>query len=186
MLLLRTSVETAVNRCAGARIEGGLTLPTPPVQLQAVTLDAKAVLVGDGFLQRLDLRVLKLNDGAAVGTDQVVVMLFAGTRLVAGLTVAEVTRFGDAALGKEFEGAMDRGVADPRVKRAQAQVEFLGGEVGPGPQKLIKDDFALAGGLQPLGGEVGAEIVFGFVVIGVPLGVKLNFNLNERPGHVKT
>jgi hypothetical protein len=42
----------------------------------------------------------------------------------------------------------------------QAQVELLGGEVLPGPEKFIQDDLPLTGRLQLPGSEVGMKISF--------------------------
>jgi hypothetical protein len=127
-----------------------------------MALDAEAVLVGNRLLQRLDLRVFELDDRTAVSADQMVVMLFTGAGLVAGLAIAEVTGLGDAALGEQLEGAMDRGVTNPRVLSAQAQVELFSREVRPRPQELVENDFSLPSGLESLGDEIGAESFFGF------------------------
>jgi len=53
-------------------------------------------------LQLLDLLVLELDDAAAAGADEVVVVVPVGGGFVAGLAVAELSRRGQAALGEHF------------------------------------------------------------------------------------
>ena len=154
----RVSAQTGRSQRSPQR--GSLALPAAPVQLQAMALDPEAVLTGDRFLQRLDLRVFELDDGAAFGTDQVIVVLFTGPRFIAGLAVTKVAGFGDATLGEELESAVHRRVTDMRMLLTQAQVELLGGEVLPGPEKFIQDDLPLTGRLQLPGSEVGMKISF--------------------------
>ena len=127
---------------------------TPSVKLEAVCGDFKTVLFCNLLLQTLDPRIFEFKDGTAFDADQMVVMFVAWTRLVAGLSVSEMTGFGNAAFGEKLEGAVDRGVADRGMLLAQAEIEFFDRRVRSAAQKLIEDDLALPSRFQPLLGQI--------------------------------
>lgn len=82
------------------------------VQLEAMGLDDEAVFRSDLLLQSLDLAVLKLHDGAATGTDQMVVMPLMGDIVVLRLRT-EMAGLSDAGVAKQVQRAVNRG--EPEV-----------------------------------------------------------------------
>src|SRR5687767_4703042 len=101
-----------------------LLLGTQAVELVAVPDDLEAAqAIGDPVLQALDLVILELEDQAAAGTDEVIVVL-AGD-LVARLPVAELALVREAAVDQELERAIDGGVADPLVALAHPAEQLV-------------------------------------------------------------
>lgn len=127
------------------------------VQLKLMGGDDEVVGRGHIVLQLLDGLVLELDDGAAPGTDQVVVVLTFGHVLVAGLTVAELHLPGDARFREQLEGAVDRGVTNVRVLCPELEVQLLDAQVAVGGEEGIKNDIPLAGRLEPVLGDVIME-----------------------------
>ena len=68
--------------------------------------DREAMVPGDFILQFLNARVIELQYGATIGTDEVVMMLFIDTGLVAGLPVPKVMAFGQTAFGQQLQRAV--------------------------------------------------------------------------------
>src|ERR1700674_4909068 len=103
-------------------------------------LDQKPEAVGNLSLKLLDGLILEFRDGAAVRTDQAIVVLPFIHMLVPGLAVAELYFIGDPCLGKELEGTVDRGIADARMPGPKLQVELLDAHVALGREKGLEDD----------------------------------------------
>src|SRR5438552_3154437 len=86
-----------------------------PVELQLVVGDGEAVLRGDAVLKLLDALVLELDDVAAGSADEMVVVMPIEGSLVAGLPALEVAGAGEARVGEDLHGPIDRCGADGRV-----------------------------------------------------------------------
>jgi len=56
--------------------------------------------------------------------------------------------FGNATIGKEFQGAVHSGIANTRVLLTQAQVQILRREVGTRAEEFLENDFALTCGFK--------------------------------------
>jgi len=117
-----------------------------------MTGDGKTHSRGDALLQALDLFVLKLEDQAAFGADQVVVVL-AGY-FVSGLSIAKLAFVRQSRFDEELESAIDRGVADLAIALSNPGKQLLDGYVIFRSQKLIDNGVALLGGVKALGLEV--------------------------------
>lgn len=122
--------------------------------------DMKTVGASHPFLQAFDVGILKFEDRPTGGADEVIMVILAAALFVTRLAIAKVALLGQSTAGEEFEGAMDRGVADPRVLLANLQVELLGREVSPRLQKGIENDLPLPRRLQTLGEEIVPELLF--------------------------
>ena len=125
------------------------------VQFQSVGLDHKAVFRRDLFLEPFDLTILKLDNGAATGTDEMVVVTFVGDVVVLGLG-AEVPGLGNAGFAKEIQRAVDSGKTKMRVFFRELMVHGLGCDVFLS-KKRRQDQLALAGQLQLMLGQVLAK-----------------------------
>src|SRR5216684_2339933 len=119
------------------------------VQLQLVPRHLEAVVAGDHVLQLLDALVLELDDLVAAGADQVVVVMPADGGLVARLPVVEVARAGQARVGEDLHGPVDRGRADVLVARLHLAEQLVHAEVPAGGEEGVDDQVPLPGGLEP-------------------------------------
>ena len=108
-----------------------------------------AELLHDLGEPRLDDCVVELDDLAAVDTDEVVVLVvFAGERVVACLAVAEVSWLSEGVLDEELEGPIDGRVADVRSALADFFEELFDRDVLVESEEGLDDDVALSGGLE--------------------------------------
>ena len=83
--------------------------------------------------------------------DQVVVVLAVGARdFVAGLAVFEVPLRRQVRVGQQLDGAVDGGVADALVVKANPIEQPLDRDVIGTAQKLVDDEVALVGRLEAL------------------------------------
>src|SRR6266702_5774778 len=145
------------------RLYPGLSFPAfraLSIQLQLVHLDEESVAVCHFSLKFFDGLVLELDDVAAAGADQMVVVLPLGHVLIPGLAVAKMDLIGDPRLGEQLQGAIDRGVADARVLGPQLQIELLDAHVALGGKEHIENNVPLAGRLEPLAGDELMEYFF--------------------------
>ena len=144
---------------------GGPSMPATgaePVELQAVGLDHKAVFCRDFLLQPLDFAVLELDDHAAAGADEMVVMAFMGDVVVLRLG-AEVAGLGDSGFAKEVQRAIDRREAKMGVFLGQLMVHRLGRHVLLSKERR-QNQFPLAGQFQLMLGQVLAKHVHFFEI----------------------
>src|SRR5690606_14229166 len=112
-----TSLRTPPSCVTGRRLGRAKSLAggTDPVELHLVVGHLEAVGARHPLLERFDLLVLELDDGPALGANEVVVVIVGGD-FVARLPVAtEVAGLGQAALGEQAERAVHRRLRDPRV-----------------------------------------------------------------------
>jgi hypothetical protein len=140
-------------------------------------LDGKTVLPGDFLLKLFYARVLEFDDLPTADADQVIVMLIQVTGFIACLAISEMALLGDAAFSKQLQGPVNGGITDPGVFTAQAQVKFFGGEVGTDTQKLLENNFPLAGRLQAPVEHERPEFVFCLCAAHRSIQLKTDFNL---------
>src|SRR5574341_655721 len=81
------------------------------IQFQLVSRDRKAVSGGDFLLQALDVAVFELDDLAAVGADEMVMVTLVRDVIVLRLG-PEVARLREACVTEQIHGPVDRGQAD--------------------------------------------------------------------------
>jgi hypothetical protein len=131
----------------------GSAFAAQAVQFETVAENLEFVLAGDLLLQLLDARIFEFQDGAAAGTDEVIVMLVVAGALIARLSIAEMALFGKTAFGEELQGAVDRRIPEIGILLAQLEVEFFGGQVGARLEKFVENNLTLPGRFQPLAGH---------------------------------
>ena len=139
---------TVFARASAARYTCGARAKTVELHFMADDLEPTES-GGDLLLEALDLIVFELEDQAALDADEVIVMMLVGD-LPARLTIAELTGGGDATIGEELEGTVDRGVADVAGLLANAGEEIVDRDVAVTTEELIDDQLALLRGLEAL------------------------------------
>ena len=125
------------------------------------------MLSGDAFLPGLDQIILKLEDVPTVLTDQVIVVLTGFDGFIACLTIPEVTFMGDARIGEQLHGAVDRGVAYPAESGLDVFDEFFDREVSFTVEKSFQDGASLSGILEVVAIEVFFKLFGERVVISI-------------------
>jgi len=123
---------------------------------------AVVVTPADVLLEFLDFVGEELDRAATVGADHVVMAAAVVLVLVARDAIVESDFAGKVALSEELQGAVDGGVADPRVFLLDQAVELVGGEVLAGFEEGLEDGVALGGVLQADALEVLVEDALGF------------------------
>jgi hypothetical protein len=143
---------------------GGIGLFTPPAAGPADTEDLQIVKGGGEFLPgadlalaSLELGIVELDDVAAGGTDEMVVMGVAGDVFVVVVILAEVDAADHGGLDEELEGAVNGGAGDLDVLLLHLEEKLVGLEVVVGGEDLPNERGALFGELQTLSEEEGAE-----------------------------
>jgi hypothetical protein len=121
----------------------------------------KTLPPGNPFLQRLQPSVFEFLDLPAALTDQVVVVLPFGAVFKPGRALSEPAGGSPPAFRQKAQGAIDRGVPDPRVLPANPLVEFIDRNVRPRFPEGADDLIPLAGGLEAPFAEELAEGDFG-------------------------
>lgn len=117
---------------------------------------------GNLILQCLDPLVYKLEDGAAAGADEVVVVATVELgEFVAGLAVHEVAALGESAVNEQLERAVDGGLAYLGVYFTHPGHELVDAQVALGAEEGLGHVVALARRFEPVGGEVGAKHLAG-------------------------
>ena len=110
---------------------------------------------------QLDAIVLVLDDLAAVGADQVVVVVAVDRAFITGMTVAELLRVGDPELGEKLHRAVDRGGADLGVGAAHGGQQLIDVQVPTASEKNRDDQRPLTRLLQPPLLQVALKDSFG-------------------------
>ncbi len=95
-------------------------------------------------LQRLDVRRKELDHLSALGADHVVVVLVVVMVFVIGFVIAKTDFACKTGLGKQFERAIDRRVADGLVFAVDEQVKVVAREMLFGAQKDIEYQVTLS------------------------------------------
>ena len=98
------------------------------VQFQFVGLYGEAVATGDFLLQTFDVFILELDDLAASGTNEVIVMPFMRHIIVLSLC-PEVAGLGQPDLAKEIQRPIDSGQTNMRIFFRELPIHLLGGDV---------------------------------------------------------
>lgn len=101
------------------------------------------MLRGDRGLPIFDDLILKLKDTAAIQANQVVVVLVVERRFVPRLIVLKVAFMGDPRLGKEFQGAVNRGRAHAGRLGLHQPQQLFDGNVATGREKGIENHISL-------------------------------------------
>jgi hypothetical protein len=130
-------------------------------------------------LKLLDSLILKLDDGIASGTDQMIMMFTCHNMLEACLAVMQKNFTSQAGLYKQLQGAVHRSLPDTRVAALDLQVQLFDADMLVGGEENIKDNIALTGGTQSL---AGCKFVEGFFLFQDhrPSLLNLIFNI-KRP-----
>src|SRR5262249_11230118 len=110
---------------------------------QAVARRSKIMLRGDLILPVFDLLAVELYQPAALGADQVVVMLVIVKMLVTRVGVAQTLLARQPAFGQEFERAVNSREAYGRVLNFDDVVEVFRAEMAFGLEKDFEYQLAL-------------------------------------------
>ena len=132
----------------------GLAVNGRAIEFQLVAADEELVLPRHSFLELLYLVVLKLDDPAAAGADQMVMMFFGCDILKTRNAILETPLMGQTRRAQQFKRPVYGCIADTPVGLTEQEVEFLGAHVTPGRYKDLEDPVALPGGFEPLAGQI--------------------------------
>jgi hypothetical protein len=120
------------------------------VEFVLVRSEFESVLVSDVLLQFFDARLFEFDDVPALDANEVIVVRGVVGEFITSQSVAEAALVGDAAFGEKLEGAIDGGVADPRVLFAHLGEQLFDADVIFGTKKRLDDESALICGPQAL------------------------------------
>jgi hypothetical protein len=115
------------------------------IQLQLMALHLEAVLPRHILLKRLDALILELQYGAALCTDEMIVVRAGARMFVTGKPVLEPPLLGKPRFGQEFERPVHRGKADAGVRLPDACIKLFGAQVPAGLDKDLENLVPLAG-----------------------------------------
>src|SRR4051812_4101199 len=131
------------------------------VELQLVVRDGEAVFAGDAILELLDALVLELDDVAAGGADQVIVVVPIEGGLVARLAAFEVPGGGEARVREDLHGPVDGGGADAGVALLGLVDQLVDREVTALGEEGVDDQVPLARGLEAAGRDPAGQPLAG-------------------------
>jgi hypothetical protein len=116
------AIQTTAKR--SFRIGARLTATWDRIQLEAMSDQFVAELIGDDLLQTFDILVAKLDHATRLQVDEVVMMR---TRhfLVAGSAIAEIVPGNDARLLEQPDCPVDCGNADARINCGRSAVHLF-------------------------------------------------------------
>jgi hypothetical protein len=135
---------------------------------------------GDPLLQGFQLVVFELLDLPAPPADQVIVVLPLGAGFESGRAFSEPSGGGPPAFRQEAQGAVHRGISDPRVHPADPPVKLVNRQVRPGLPEGADDFVPLASGFEALFAQELAEGVFGESFHTVILILKFIIKIPEK------
>lgn len=115
----------------------------------------KPLRLGEPLLEPFDFGVAHLDERAAPGADQMVMMIVPDLLFIAGLLVPDFDLLGDARLTEEVKVPVDRGEADLGIFPCYPGMELLGGDMTSCGQKGIKDNIALLCAPEPFLSDMG-------------------------------
>ena len=104
-------------------------------------LDSEAIAGGDFLLELFDFAVFKLDDLAATGANQVIVVALVRDIVVLGLR-AEVPSLGKSRVAKKIQGPIDGGQPEMRISLSELMVHGFGGNMFL-TEKRREDEFTL-------------------------------------------
>jgi hypothetical protein len=151
------------RRKLGVRLpRSSATGPAEAVQFHFVVAEDEAGFLGDFVLQAFDVRVEKLDDGVALGADEVVVMLARciGT-LVARLAIEKMPRGSQTTGSQQLHGAVDGRLADFRVDAPRPLQDLFDGKMAGRAEENVGDDLALPRCFQAVAQQVLFELAMG-------------------------
>src|SRR5712692_1893391 len=154
---LIAKASSPARRGRGGGAAGALAASTQPVKLHLVRSDAKAVLARHQFLERLDSIVFELDDPAALGADQMVVMMAPERSLVARLAIAKVAGVSQSTFAQQLHRPIYRGHRDLGILLANLGPHILYRQVPPHGEEPLQDQRSLTGVLQTALGHVAIQ-----------------------------
>ncbi len=116
------------------------------IELKTVGLNGKSVAGGDFFLKPFNFAVFKLDDLAAAGANEVIVVALMRDVIVLGLR-AEVPGLGESRIAKQIQCPVNGGQSEMWIGFSQLVIHSFGGDMFL-PEKRREDEFTLAGELQ--------------------------------------
>lgn len=131
----------------------------------------ESVPANDFILQLLDLLVVKLDQCAAAGANQVVVMGVFVVVLIQHAAVMEFELASQTTFFQELQSAIHRGEPDRRVLGFDDRVQIFAGNVTFGIQKHIKNQIALRCAFEPRTLEMFLEDLLFFTFHNGPNGI---------------
>ena len=134
-----------------------LTIGAQTVHFVPVRLEQEAVSVCDVVLQRLDARLLELDDLPAVDADEVIVVRGIVSKFVSREPVAKVALVGHSAFREQFERAVNGGVPHARILSAHLSEQLFDAHVVVHREERLDDDVALIGRTQTALAHISRE-----------------------------
>ncbi len=119
---------------------------TEAVELEAVGLDGEPIAGGDFLLQLFNFAVFKLDDLAATGANEMIMVALVRDVVVLGLR-AEVPGLGESRVAKEVQRPIDGGQSQVGVGLGELVIHGFGGYVFLS-EECREDEFTLTGVLQ--------------------------------------
>jgi hypothetical protein len=116
------------------------------VELETVGLNDESIARGDFFLKLFNFAVFKLDDLAATGANEVIVVALMRDVIVLGLR-PEVPGLGDSRIAKQVQCPVNGGQSEMWISFSQLVIHSFGRDMFL-PEKRREDEFALAGELQ--------------------------------------
>ena len=118
------------------------------IDLESVAGGGVAVSTAYFLLQLIHFVGEKFHGTAALGADHMMMAAPIVLMLVAGDAVVERDLAGESAFGKQFESAIDGGVANAGILLLHQSMQFVSGKVVAGFEEGTKDRVALRSLLQ--------------------------------------
>ena len=131
---------------------------TTPEDSQMMQVGMEAVLLVQSRSERRQHLFIQVDDLAAPGADQMVVMLMSGA-MEPHAAVAHVGFGYHPHLFKQFEGAIDGGDVEPMIALADILVDLLGADVPAGSLDGLQDHEALGRHAVALLGQACRDIL---------------------------
>jgi hypothetical protein len=119
-----------------------------PVNLKSMACSDVSMFPSNFLLQAIHFRREELNRTAAFGADHVVMAPAIVLMLIAGDAVMKSDFARKTALGQQFQGAIDRGEADPKVLLLYQPVQLVSRKMFTSFQKGAQNGIALCGMFQ--------------------------------------
>ena len=132
------------------------------INLKGVASGGVVVFVSDFLFELADLLGKKFDGTAASSANHVVMAAAVVLVLVAGNAVVERDFTGQAAFGEQFQGAVNRGVADARIFFLHQAVKLVGGKMVARLKERMQNHVALRGLLQANSLQMAVQDLLGF------------------------
>jgi hypothetical protein len=116
------------------------------IELETVGLNGESIASGDFFLKLFNFTVFKLDDLAATGANEVIVVALMRNVIVLGLR-PEVPGLGESRIAKQVQCPVNGRQSEMWISFSQLVIHSFGRDMFL-PEKRRKDEFALAGELQ--------------------------------------